>query len=99
VWKHLTHPNIVPFFGITPVPFQLILEWMPGGDLLEYIKDHPSADRLHLVGAYCFLRSNADSRSQLLDVAEGLHFLHSRNVVHGDLKGVRDALHPTMPPH
>ena len=50
MWKHLTHPNIVPFFGITPVPLQLISEWMPGGDLTEYIKDHPGADRLGLVG-------------------------------------------------
>ena len=29
-----------------------------------------------------------ESRHQLCDVAEGLHFLHLHNVVHGDLKGV-----------
>lgn len=28
---------------------------------------------------------------QLSGVAEGLHFLHSRNIVHGNLKGVRDS--------
>ena len=32
--------------------------------------------------------------SQLYDVAQGLHFLHSRNVVHGDLKGVRNRSKP-----
>jgi len=51
VWKHLTHPNIVPLFGITPVPLQLVSEWIPGGDLSEYIKNYPGADRLGLVGA------------------------------------------------
>ena len=36
------------------------------------------------------VRSYANSCHQLCDVAEGLHFLHSRNVVHEDLKGVRN---------
>ena len=50
MWKHLTHPNIVPLLGVTMAPFQLILDWMPGGDLREYIKENPDADRLGLVG-------------------------------------------------
>ena len=48
MWKRLKHRNIVPFLGITPNPLQLISEWMPGGDLTEYIKNYPSADRLNL---------------------------------------------------
>ena len=28
---------------------------------------------------------------QLSDIADGLNYLHSRNVVHGDLKGVRES--------
>ena len=51
VCKRLTHSNIVPLLGITPSPLQLISEWMPGGDLTEYIKKHPDTDRLDLVGA------------------------------------------------
>ena len=51
VWKHLEHENIVPFLGITSSPLQLISDWMPGGDLTKYIKKHPDADRLGLVGA------------------------------------------------
>ena len=48
MWKRLEHRNIVPFLGITPDPLQLISEWMPGGDLTEYIKKYPGADRLDL---------------------------------------------------
>jgi len=48
VWKRLGHRNIVPLLGITPNPLQLISEWMPGGDLTEYIKKDPGADRLSL---------------------------------------------------
>ena len=50
VWKYLAHPNIVTLLGITHAPLQLISEWIPGGDLTEYIKKHPDAGRLDLVG-------------------------------------------------
>ena len=48
MWKLLEHPNIVPLFGITPTLLQLISEWMPGGDLVEYTSKHPDADRCSL---------------------------------------------------
>ena len=50
MWKHLTHPNVLPFLGITLTPFQLVSEWMSGGDLPQYIEKHPGADRLGSVG-------------------------------------------------
>ena len=52
MWKHLTHPNILSLLGITTTPFQLISNWMPGGDLPEYVKQHPDVDRLGLVGLH-----------------------------------------------
>ena len=48
MWKRLKHRNIVPLLGITSNPLQLISEWMPGGNLTEYIKKYPRADRLSL---------------------------------------------------
>ena len=50
IWKNLTHPNILPFLGVTIDPLQLVSEWMPGGTLLKYVKNNPDADRLGLVG-------------------------------------------------
>ena len=50
MWKRLEHKNIVPLLGITPTPLQLISDWMPGGDLTEYIKNNPGVDRPDLVG-------------------------------------------------
>ena len=50
MWKRLTHPNILPLLGITTAPLRLISIWMSGGHLQEYIKKHPAADRLGLVG-------------------------------------------------
>ena len=50
MWKRLNHPNIVPLLGITVSPFQLVSDWMSGGDLPEYLEKHSDADRLGLVG-------------------------------------------------
>ncbi|KAF9643026.1 kinase-like protein [Thelephora ganbajun] len=71
MWKHLKHPNILPLLGVTMFPLQLISNWMPGGDLSGYVQKNSNADRLGF----------------LSDVAKGLHYLHSCNVIHGDLKG------------
>ena len=92
VWKGLVHPNIVPLLGITVSPFQFISVWMPGGELSEYIDAHPYADHLGLVGSHpatpCYIFSLLPR--QVSDVANGLDYLHSHGIIHGDLKGVRD---------
>ena len=49
MWKRLTHDNIVPFKGVTLDPFQIVLEWMPGGDLVSYINLNLRASHVNLV--------------------------------------------------
>ena len=49
MWKRLGHPNIVPFIGVTTNPLQIVLEWMPNGTLIEFVKKNPSASRIGLV--------------------------------------------------
>jgi len=51
-WKRLTHPNILFLLGVTtdPPPPQLVSNWMPGGELLAYVKNNPNTDRVELVG-------------------------------------------------
>ena len=50
MWKHLVHPNVLPLLGATIDGFQLVSNWMSGGDLLSYIKKNSDVDRLGLVG-------------------------------------------------
>ena len=53
LWKRLEHPNIASIRGIAinSHPPQLISCWVSGRNLTEYIKGHPGADQLSLVGA------------------------------------------------
>ena len=45
MWKHLRHPNVLPLLGVTMTPkFQLISNWMSGGDLPGYIEKNPDGD-------------------------------------------------------
>lgn len=88
VWKRLTHPNILPLLGTTITPLQLVSDWMPGGDLPSYLKKNPNADQVGLVGVLPVESPHANFRFQLSGIAEGLCYLHSCNVIHGDLKGV-----------
>lgn len=86
----MTHPNIVPFLGVTLKPLQLISTWISGEELKEYIVKHPDTDRLSLVGVPFYCIGSCSRPFQLTGIADGLNYLHSRNVVHEDLKGVRN---------
>ncbi|KAJ7823836.1 kinase-like domain-containing protein [Mycena olivaceomarginata] len=75
VWQRLQHPFILPFIGIDHETFPgslcMVSPWMENGTVLKYLKDHGKA--------------NVDRL--LLETAQGLHYLHSHNIVHGDLRG------------
>ena len=52
-WRHLTHPNILPLLGVSgstnPHYFRILTEWMPNGDVMQYARSNPEANRLRLV--------------------------------------------------
>lgn len=70
------HPNIVPLYGACDVgePCFMVCKHIAGGSLSVYLR-----------------RQKGDRQSKawrvLLDVTHGLQFLHSRGIIHGDLKG------------
>ncbi|KAF9256483.1 kinase-like protein, partial [Marasmius fiardii PR-910] len=78
VWRQLKHPNVLPFLGIyyleNDQQLCLISPWMENGNLVQYVKSTPRTDIEHYTLVY--------------DVTNGLRYLHEREFVHGDLKGV-----------
>jgi len=85
--KSLGHPNIVPFIGVTTNSLQIVLEWMPNGTLTEFVEKNPSASRIGLVSPSQQPDLTDIYVLKLMDVAEGLGYLHANRTTHGDLSG------------
>ncbi|KAJ7347038.1 kinase-like domain-containing protein, partial [Mycena albidolilacea] len=78
VWYYLRHENIVPFLGIDSTTFPsparaMVSPWMPSGSVLTYMQEHSP--------------SSSYALDMLCDVINGLKYLFSKNIVHGDLCG------------
>ncbi|KAG2049076.1 kinase-like protein [Suillus hirtellus] len=77
IWQKLIHDNILPLYGVALGfgPFTaMVCPWAKNGSLIMYLESHRDlliAERFKL----------------LSDVANGLHYLHTNQVVHGDLSG------------
>ncbi|KZT35160.1 kinase-like protein, partial [Sistotremastrum suecicum HHB10207 ss-3] len=78
LWSSLHHCNILPFIGICFPPitdsetsFSLVSPWMNNGTISEYVNKNPEVDRIAL----------------MIDIADGIAYLHAKGIVHGDLKG------------
>ena len=52
-WSTLRHPNVLSLLGVTMTEGRLVMvsEWMVKGNINEFVKADPKADRLKLV---CF---------------------------------------------
>ncbi|KAF7982525.1 hypothetical protein HWV62_28142 [Athelia sp. TMB] len=76
MWRQLSHANVLPFFGVyrlgsNPERLCFACTWMKNGTLSSFLlNEAPESDCVTLA----------------LDVAQGLEYLHSLDLVHADLK-------------
>jgi hypothetical protein len=70
------HPTIVRFVGATDsAPFCIVTEWMGGGTLFDELHKTKRLNQTQLTIA-------------AFDIARGMQFLHSMNIIHRDLKSL-----------
>lgn len=54
IWKWLRHVHVCPFYGVwvddAGSQYALVSPWMPNGDLVHYLKNHPDIDRTQMAG-------------------------------------------------
>ncbi|KAG8954581.1 hypothetical protein FRC04_011014, partial [Tulasnella sp. 424] len=73
VWASLKHPRILQFLGIHKIGNELyfVSAFADNGSLPGFLERHPEVDRGRLI----------------IEIAEGLAYLHQFGIIHGDLKG------------
>ncbi|KAG2108006.1 kinase-like domain-containing protein [Suillus discolor] len=78
LWERLMQENILPLLGVArnfggvPGYNALVCSWMENGTLSDYIKRYPEMEPRQKLKLLC-------------DIATGLRYLHSQDIVHGDL--------------
>ncbi|KAJ3785672.1 hypothetical protein GGU10DRAFT_268805 [Lentinula aff. detonsa] len=75
IWKKLSHPNVLELYGASSAsgdpPWFFVSPYMQNGSLAEYLQNVPKEwDLLRFVH----------------EIAQGMEYLHSQGVLHGDLK-------------
>ncbi len=75
----LSHPNVVKYFDsfLDEGKLNIVMEFCDGGDLQQYLKRH-ARDREFVPEETIW--------SIFLQIAAGLHYIHSQRVLHRDMK-------------
>ncbi|KAF9228992.1 kinase-like protein [Gyrodon lividus] len=101
-WQDLEHINVLPLFGTTMGLGRLpamVFPWLENGPLTHYLERSDDSlttgERLVLARIRCdfAIEGEPDINIQLVAVAMGLQYLHSRSVVHDDLSGMNVLMH------
>ncbi|KAI0742205.1 hypothetical protein C8Q80DRAFT_1186590 [Daedaleopsis nitida] len=77
IWKSLQHPNVLELLGASSAssdpPWFFVSPYYKNGSLVDYLKGLPSLDAV-------------DVLKMIHEIAKGMGYLHSKGVLHGDLK-------------
>ncbi|KAG6915261.1 hypothetical protein DXG01_012422 [Tephrocybe rancida] len=76
LWSQLSHPNVLPFYGLYDFhrgQISLVSPWAENGSLKEFLGQESHGTPI-------------DRTLLCLDTAMGVEYLHANGIVHGDIK-------------
>ncbi|KAG8912393.1 hypothetical protein FRC01_005125, partial [Tulasnella sp. 417] len=81
-WQDLVHPNVLPFLGADPLEDHIYLmsPFAEHGTVVDYLKRNPTSNRPKFI----------------FEIAAALAFLHSKSIIHGDVKGRNVLVSPNL---
>lgn len=87
-WRAVTHEHVLPLWGIIKWcnEMYLVSPFVHRGSLLAYIESDERADRILMVSPSSTLVQRFLTGLQLQHAAAGLTFVHSKRLIHGDMK-------------
>lgn len=78
IWKELQHPNVLELLGASSAssdaPWFFVSPYYKNGSIVPYLKGLPTLEA-------------ADPLRMIHEIANGMAYLHGKEVLHGDLKG------------
>jgi serine/threonine protein kinase len=97
VWRQLRHNNILTFLGLNMTAYpdnslpSLLSPWMSYGSLKDYVRRpeyRPEEQVPQIVCDGLHMTASALIITEILGVANGIAYLHSLDITHGDIKPV-----------
>jgi len=88
MWYRIDHPNVLSLYGayqLGDYPF-VVIPLMKNGNLINYIEDKEKFPLIDLIDI-------------LIGISSGMEYLHSINVIHGDLMARNILLDDKLKPH